>query len=85
MWCLAIHLPILVGNMIPENDDHWEILCCLLQIMRIVFSPSISKDQVPYLQILIEYHHEKFKELYPECSIIPKMHYMVHMPRNILR
>jgi hypothetical protein len=85
MRCLGLHLPLLIGENIPDDDDHWELLGTLLEIVRIVFSPLLSKNQVPYLQILIQEHHEKFKELFPQCSIIPKMHYMLHMPRNILR
>lgn len=85
MWCLAFHLPLLVGDYIPEDDEHWKLLCTLLEITRIVFAPTISKNQVAYLQILIQTHHERFKELFPQCNIIPKMHYMVHMPRTILR
>ena len=85
MWCLARFLPLLIGEFIPEDDDHWEAYCILLEIVRIAFSPLISKQQMPYLQILIQNHHERFKTLYPLASIIPKMHYMIHMPRTILR
>ena len=53
--------------------------------MRIIFAPTVNANQVAYLQVLIQNHHEKFKELYPDCSITPKMHYMIHMPRIILR
>ena len=85
MWCLALHLPLLIGQNIPEDDNHWELLKTLLEIVRIAFSPLLAKNQVPYLQMIIQQHHEKFKELFPHCSIIPKMHYMVHMPRTILK
>ena len=85
MWCLALHLPLLVEEFITEDDEHWGLLCTLLQIVRIAFSATISKNQVPYLQLLIQSHHEKFKELFPHCSVILKMHYMVHMPRTILQ
>ena len=84
MWCLALYLPLLIGTCVPEDDEYWNLLCLLLQIVRIVFSPTINTDQVPYLQMLIQQHHEKFKELFLECTVIPKMHYMIHMPRIIL-
>ena len=85
MWCLALHLPLLVGDYVPEDDEHWELLCVLLAIIRIAFAPTISENQVAYLQKLIQEHHEKFKELFPQCNVIPKMHYMIHMPRIILQ
>ncbi|XP_046853447.1 uncharacterized protein LOC124446617 isoform X5 [Xenia sp. Carnegie-2017] len=67
------------------DDQHWGLLCTLLQIVRISFTPIVSREQVSYLQILIQKLLQNFKELFPECSIIPKMHYMVHMPRAILQ
>ena len=33
MWCLALHLPLLVGDYVPEDDEHWELLCVLLAII----------------------------------------------------
>ena len=85
IWCLARNLPLLIGGLIPDEDEHCGLFCDLLEIMRIIFAPTVSANQVAYLQVLIQNHHEKFKELYPDCSITPKMHYMIHMPRTILR
>ncbi|XP_044173356.1 uncharacterized protein LOC122957349 [Acropora millepora] len=85
MWCRGLHLPLIVGNLVPEDDEHWQHYCTLLQIVRIIFSPVINREQIPYLQVLIQEFLEKFKDLYPQCSIIPKMHYMVHMPRTMLQ
>ncbi len=85
MWCLGLHLPFLIGDYVPEDDEHWELLCTLLQTLRIIFTPVVSKNQVAYLQVLTQkLKLENFKELFPECSIIPKMHYMVHMATTML-
>lgn len=84
MWCLGLHLPFLIGDYVPEDDDHWELLCILLQTMRIIFAPVVNIDQVAYLQVLIQKLLQTFRDLFPDCSIIPKMHYMVHMPRTML-
>lgn len=85
MWCLARNLPLMIGGLIPDDDEHWSLFCDLLEIIRIVFAPTVSHNQVAYLQVLIQNHHEMFKELFPDCPIIPKMHYMIHMPRTMLR
>ncbi|XP_028417218.1 uncharacterized protein LOC114543833 [Dendronephthya gigantea] len=85
MWCLGLFLPLLIGEFMTEDDDHWNAYCVLLEIVRIIFSPLISKEQMPYLQVLIQNHHENFRLLYPHASIIPKMHYMIHMPRIMLK
>lgn len=35
MWCLALHLSLLVGDYVPEDDEHWELLCVPIAIIRI--------------------------------------------------
>lgn len=65
MWCLGLHLSLLIGDLVPQEDEHWSLICTLLQILRIVFAPTIKKDVVSFLQILIQSHHEQFKELFP--------------------
>ena len=48
-------------------------------------APVITHDEVAYLQVLIqEDHHTTFRDLYPDAIVIPKMHYIVHMPRLIM-
>lgn len=83
MWLLGRLLPAMVGNFIPEGDEHWVNLVNLIQIMDFVMAPKLTADEATYLEDLIENHHEEFMRLYPDSSITPKMHYMVHMPRLI--
>ena len=84
MSLLARVLPFLIGDKIPEECEYWECYLTLLDILYIALSPTVSKSTVAYLRVLIEEHHMKFKELYPHVNIIPKMHYMVHYPSQIL-
>ena len=85
MWLLAIILPLLIGDMIPEDSKEWNLYILLLRICSICCSWRITPDTASYLGILIEEHHFQFKLLYPEKSLIPKMHYMVHYPSQILK
>ena len=75
MWYLALYLPFVIGDKIPEEHEMWHLCLKLREIMAVCFSPAVSKDQLAYLQILIEDHHKEFCRIYPGCSIIPKMHY----------
>ncbi|KAG1681703.1 hypothetical protein GQR58_011697 [Nymphon striatum] len=85
----------LLGLMLNKNIKKYGVepileaflsdLHLLERIIRLIFAPIINRDQIPYLQVLIEEYLERFKELYPQCSIIPKMHYMIHMPRTMLQ
>lgn len=85
MWLLGRILPIIVGAHIPEDDERWILFLQLMDIVDILFAPSTSEDYAVYLATLIEDHHHEFRRLYPDSSIIPKMHFMVHMPRLLMK
>ncbi|CAB4035128.1 Hypothetical predicted protein, partial [Paramuricea clavata] len=84
MWCLARMFPLLVGDIVPHGDKNWENFLRLLQIEEIVFAPKLSAELASYLGILVQEYLETFADLY-DRTIIPKQHYMVHYPRQILR
>ena len=84
MWLLARIFPLLVGDLVPRDSPHWHCFLKLLKICEICTSFKLTADTAAYLEILIEEHHQDFMKLYPTKSIIPKMHYMVYSPRQIL-
>jgi len=85
MWCLGRLLPLMLGNIVPVESQQWKCFLQLLTIIDYVFAPVISNELVTYIKYLIKDHHEMFKELYPSCSIVPKLHYMVHISDWITR
>ena len=85
MWLLMRILPFLVGDLIPRNDMHWECYLKLVKICNIATASSVSRDTTLYLQLLIEEHHLQFCELYGSNSVIPKMHFIIHYPSQLLR
>ena len=85
MKLLGYLLPMIVGDLVPEDDERWLLFLKLMDIVAILFSPKIVEDDAAYLSALIKDHHEEFRILYPYRNIIPKMHFMVHMPRLILK
>ena len=83
-WLLARILPFLIANDIPESDDNWRCYLMLLKIIDICLATVVSPDLCAVLKVLIEEHHLLFTQLYPEWIVIPKMHYMLHYPEQIL-
>lgn len=81
--CLVRNLPLIFGDVVPEENQNWHLLLLLLQIINIVFSPSVTQGMTVYLKYLIAEHHELFKQLYPRRNLIPKHHYMIHYPASI--
>lgn len=85
MWTLGRLLPFMVGGFVPEEDEHWENYMLMLQITDYLLAPDITTDEVAHLKVLIEIHHTTFVDLYPDSSVLPKMHYLIHMPRLIIK
>lgn len=85
MWLFGRILPLIIGDFVPEDSEHWSNYLRMMEIVDILFSPDLVQDNAPYLAILISDHHEQFVQLYPHNSVIPKMHFMIHMPRLMLQ
>ena len=84
MWVLGRFLPLMIGHLISEDDDHWTHYIQLLEIVDIIFAPIIDSDAPGYLEVLIEENLLDFVELYRE-AVLPKMHYLIHIPRLLAR
>lgn len=85
MWLLARVLPLLVGDKVPRDNAQWQCFLTLLKICELCSAFKLSEDSAAYLEVLIEEHHSQFKILYSDASIIPKMHFMIHYPQQIIK
>ena len=75
----------MIGEYIPEGNEKWQLFLTMLTIIDYVFAPKTTSDIVAYERTLINDYLTEFKRLYPDCNIIPKQHYMVHIPEWIER
>ena len=57
----------------------------LLQIVILLTSSYCSIESPGLLRILISLYLQGFKRLYPDSSFLPKMHYMVHFPNQMMK
>ena len=83
VWILARNLPLMIGDRISEND-FWECYLLLLDIIQVCTARILSHGLAGYLEALISDHH-LFVRCYTEDNFLPKMHYMVHLPQQIIR
>ena len=83
MWLLGRVIPYLFGEDVPEGDENWNNYLQLLEIVDILMAPEISEDEVAELSLLIQQHHFVFKKLYTASCVLPKHHFMIHMPHFI--
>lgn len=72
------HFALIIGDLVPEEEEIWQLYIRLLNILEIITAPFVDRNLTIYLKILIAEHHELyciFKQLKP------KHHFMVHYPR----
>ena len=81
MKLLGRILPLIIADLVPEDDEHWELYLQMMEIVDILFSPHITEVHATYAAVLINDHHTDFCKLYPGHSVLPKQHFMLHMPR----
>ena len=86
MWTFAILLPLIIGDLVPEEEPHWECFLLLLQIVKHCTSSRVTSTAASaIIAALIDQHHQNFKKCYSSTALTPKMHYMVHFPQQLLR
>ena len=56
-----------------------------MNIVDLLLSPTTTDDHAAYLATLISDHHHDFCDIYSDASVTPKMHFMVHMPRMMIK
>lgn len=79
MWTLGRLLPVVIGHMVPIEDPHWIHYLQLLEIMDFLFVPMVRSIDPGYVEVLIDEHLSEFTSLYSGESVLPKMHFTVHM------
>ena len=84
MMTLIRLLPFMVGDLIEEEDEHWDCFLLLWDICSLVCAYEVTQNDSLHLAWLVQTYLESFKDLYGGSSITPKMHHLVHLPEQIL-
>ncbi len=83
MWCLIRYLPLMIADLVPEGNEHLELILLLLECMDLIFSPEITTDETFFLKQMIKDHHDYFLQICPNRSLKPKHHFMTHYPQQM--
>ena len=73
----------MIGPLVDTEDPYYTFLIELIQIVQLIFSPVIKTNSIQYLKQLITDHLSKFKELFLNANVLPKQHYLIHIPSTI--
>ena len=63
----------MIGNLIPEDGEYWQLYKYLRQIIDIVTSPRIIRSDAKILKALIVNHNQLYLDLFG--SLKPKLHF----------
>lgn len=80
---LIIILPFILSKKVPVTDSKFLNFLRIVKITHICTSPYADLQTESELVSLIRKHHEVFIDEYPDVSITPKFHYLIHFPRQL--
>ncbi len=82
-WCLLRLLPLMVGWKVQEEEQEWQLLMTLKDIVELVMSPTHMDESIGHLDSLIAEHRLRFFSVFPQGKLIPKHHFLEHYPQLI--
>ena len=78
------YLPVLIGEFVPEDCQHWRLLLLLREIALITSSKKICTTSLDYLDSIISEHNQLYLKLFKD-NLKPKFHYLLHYRDVILK
>lgn len=79
-WTLLRLLPLIIGELIPENDITWGVILKLKDLVELLATPSFTDQSLCYLEENISVHRQLLQEAFPDCKLRPKHHFIEHYP-----
>jgi len=85
MMCFIHFFPLMIGDLIPVDDEIWIFFLNFLEIIEILLSHELTQQSsVPRLKFLINKHNSNYI-LYFNDNLKPKHHILTHYPSIILK
>lgn len=69
----------MVGDLIPTDDDVWNFVLLLVDILDSILSFEVNEDSINTFKINIKKHNEKFISIFKQ-KLKPKFHILTHYP-----
>lgn len=84
IWSLLRFLPLVLHELVPTKNLYVTLLQHLCYLTSIVFSPCFTPGVLIFLEDFIADHLTMFKNAFPDVTLKPKHHFLIHYP-NIIR
>lgn len=85
MWCFIRMLPLMVGRLVPIGCPAWHVLLLLLDVVEYCTSPEVTPALSMFLSDLINDFLTSYFAVFPDVSMKPKFHYLIHYPQMLLQ
>lgn len=82
MLYLVQYFGLIIGDLIPRDDQHWNLYKSLSQVTDIALSPRVTHSHAKTLLLNVERLNKIYIELYR--ALKPKFHHMTHYARILL-
>lgn len=82
-WTFLHFLTLMIGDLVPKNNQPWKLLCLLIQVVDTLLLPVFTVDEINLLRTIIREHNKLYIKLYGDLK--PKHHFLVHYPTCILK
>lgn len=82
MLYLTRYLGLIIGDLIPLNDEHWKMYILLRKIVDILICPQMTLSQIRDLVRLILDLNSAYIRFYE--TLKPKFHFLIHYARILL-
>lgn len=73
----------MIGPKIPEEEQAWQLLMTLKDVVELVMSPTHTDESIGHLDSLISEHRHRFCSVLTQEKLIPKHHFVEHYPQLI--
>jgi len=84
MMCFVNFFSLMIGDLVPEDDEVWNFFLTFLEIIEILLSNKLTQGSVPHLKYLINKHNSNYITFFHD-SLKPKHHLLTHYPSIILK
>lgn len=79
MLTFVIHFPLMVGDLVPDNDEVWKFLLNLIQMIDHIMCFEINDTVIATLKSQIEFHNKEYVRIFKD-NLKPKFHILTHYP-----
>ncbi|XP_055914184.1 uncharacterized protein LOC129947585 [Eupeodes corollae] len=79
MLTFTMYLPLMIGDLIPSDDEVWLFFLELIDITDLILSFEVTELVTSSLQSKIKHHNEQYVKLFLD-NLKPKFHFLTHYP-----